>query len=99
VSCGAPVSGARIAIDPLEGALCADCARPRRDATTIDGASRAALAAGLPGELGGEMLQETRRLFALFYERCGLGKGPLRSLGYLSALGPEARPAPRGPEG
>jgi DNA repair protein RecO (recombination protein O) len=89
VSCGAAAAGARIAVDPLEGALCAECARSHRDATSIAAVTRAALVAGLPETLAGETLRETRRLFSLFYERCGLGKGPLRSLGYLTSFGPE----------
>lgn len=89
VSCGGAAGGDRIAIDPIEGALCGRCARTRRDTLAIDAATRAALVAGLPGALGGAVLHETRRLFSLFYERCGLGRGPLRSLAYLAVLGPE----------
>ncbi len=89
VSCSAAISGAKVAIDPIEGALCGLCARSRRDALTISAATRAVLIAGLPGVLAGGELHETRRLFSLFYERCGLGRGPLRALAYLAVLGPE----------
>jgi len=89
VSCGSAISGATVAIDPVEGALCGACARSRRDTLVIAAATRAALIAGLPGALTGGALHETRRLFSLFYERCGLGRGPLRALAYLAVLGPE----------
>lgn len=96
VGCGGPAYGSRIAFDPLEGTLCAECARARPGLPSVGAAARAALAEGLPAPLAGEPLLEVRRVFALFYERCGFGKGPLRSLGYLAVVGTEDA-AGRGP--
>ncbi len=92
VGCGGAAYGTRVAIDPQEGTLCADCARTRGGAVVVGEAARAALADGFPAPLDGESLRDIRRLFAHFYEGCGFGKGPLRSLSYLEAVsgGPEA---------
>lgn len=89
VGCGGAVYGTRVVIDPLEGTLCAECAHGRRGCPTIGAASRAALAEGIPAALTGSALAEVRHVFALFYERCGFGKGPLRSLAYLATMGDE----------
>lgn len=89
VGCGGAAYGARVAFDPLEGALCAECAHGRLGCPTIGAATRAALADGIPDVLSGAPLAEVRQLFGLFYERCGFGKGPLRSLAYLTAVGVE----------
>ncbi len=89
VGCGGAAYGARVAFDPLEGTLCAECAHGRRGCPTIGAATRAALADGIPATLSGEALAEVRQLFGLFYERCGFGKGPLRSLSYLADVGGE----------
>lgn len=86
VSCGAPVSGVRVAFDPLQGVACADCDRSLGGCLVISAKTRDALAAELSAPLSGETLTEIRRVFASFYERCGFGRGPLRSLGYLSVL-------------
>ena len=87
VGCGGASYGASVAFDPLEGTLCAECARARRGALTIGAAARAALAERIPATLEGEALRDVRRVFAHFYEGCGFGKGPLRSLLYLAAVG------------
>lgn len=87
VGCGEPVYGARVAFDPLEGTLCASCARAHGGAATLGAAARAALADDFPAPLAAADLSEVRRVFSLFYERCGFGRGPLRSLAYVAAVG------------
>jgi hypothetical protein len=49
----------------------------------------------MPSVLEGPALREIRELFGLFYERCGFGKGPLRSLAYFTAIGDDAAPGAR----
>jgi DNA repair protein RecO (recombination protein O) len=91
VACAGPVFGARVAIDPLEGVLCDACAPAHRGALAISAATREALLGDLEGDVSDETLAELWRLFAAYYERCGFGKGPLRSLGYVAALGRDAQ--------